>query len=137
MQTAISTSPAAKPGKIARRSGWALSALAILFLLFDTVIKVLNTAPAIEATTLLGFDASLVPLIGVIELVCLALYAFPRTAVLGAIALTGHLGGAMAIHLRNGSPLFSIVFPLIIGAFIWGGLYLRERRLATLLPLRS
>jgi DoxX-like family len=75
-------------------------------------------------------------MIGLIELVCLALYILPRTAVLGAILLTGFLGGAFAINLRAGMPTFNQIFPFIIGALMWGGLYLRERRLGALLPVR-
>lgn len=113
--------------------GRILSALAILFLAMDTVIKVLNLAPAVEATTQLGYSARLVATIGVIELVCLLVYTIPRTAVLGAILLTGYLGGAIATQVRAGSSLFSIVFPMIIGALVWGGLFLRNERLRALL----
>jgi hypothetical protein len=113
------------------------SALAILFLLFDSVIKVLNLPPAVEATTQLGYPAGLVVVIGMVELACLAVYSFPRSALLGAILLTGHLGGAVATHLRAESPLFSLVFPLLIGALVWGGLLLRDARLrALVLPRR-
>lgn len=88
----------------------------------------LNLAPAVEATTQLGYPAGLVITIGVIELVCLAVYAIPRTSTLGAILLTGYLGGAFATQLRAESAPFSLVFPLIIGALIWGGLFLRDGR---------
>jgi hypothetical protein len=134
MLSATQTAPAAKTTVWAGR---ALSALAILFLAFDTVIKVLNMAPAVEATTQLGYPASLVVGIGLIELVCLVIYAIPRTSVLGAMLLTGYLGGAIATQVRAGSPLFSIIFPIIIGALVWGGLFLRDARLRALLPLRS
>lgn len=123
--------------KTALWAGRIMSALALLFLLFDTVIKVLNLPPAVEATTQLGYSASLVVGLGLIELACLAVYAIPRTALLGAILLTGYLGGAVATHVRAGSPLFSMLFPLIIGALIWGGLYLREPRLRALVFLRG
>src|SRR5215212_6916439 len=99
-------------------AGWIISAFAILFLIFDSVIKVLNLAPAVEATTQLGYPASLIIGIGILELACLAVYAIPRTAVLGAILLTGYLGGAIATQVRAGAPMFSIVFPIIIGALI-------------------
>lgn len=72
-------------------------------------------------------------MIGLIQLACLAVYVIPRSAILGAILLTGYLGGAVATHLRAGSPLFSLVFPLIIGALVWGGLLLRDARLRALL----
>ncbi len=116
--------------------GRSLSILAIMFLTFDTIIKIIQHPMATEATVKLGYIATLVQTIGVIELVGLALYAFPRTAVLGAILMTGHLGGAVATHLRAGSDTFSLIFPFIIGAFIWGGLYLRNQQLRTLVPIQ-
>jgi hypothetical protein len=75
-------------------------------------------------------------MIGIIELACLAMYLIPRTSVLGAIVLTGYLGGAVATHVRAGSPLFSLVFPIIIGALIWGGLFLQDVRLRALILSR-
>ena len=118
-------------------AGYVLTALVALFLVFDTVIKVLRFAPAIQGTTELGYPAGLVFPIGVIELVCVALYLTPRTAVLGAILLTGYLGGAIATHVRVGSPLVShTLFPIYVALMLWGGLYLRERRLRALLPFR-
>ena len=134
MQAATQTVPAAKTTVWAGRI---ISALAVLFLIFDSVIKVLSMAPAVESTTQLGYPASLVVGIGILEIACLAVYVIPRTAVLGAILLTGYLGGAIATQVRAGSPLFSIVFPVIVGALIWGGLFLREARLRALIPLRS
>ena len=117
-------------------AGRILSAFAILFLTFDSLIKVLNLAPAVEATTQLGYPASLVITLGVLELACLAIYTIPRTAIPGATLLTGYLGGAIATQVRAGSSLFSVVFPVIIGALIWGGLFLRDERLRTLLLQR-
>lgn len=115
--------------------GRVLSALAALFLALDGVLKALSLAPAVEATTQLGYPAGTVAGLGVLLLVCLAIYLIPRTAVLGAILLTGYLGGAIATHVRAGGPSFSLVFPLIMGALLWGGLFLREPRLRALLPL--
>jgi hypothetical protein len=115
--------------------GRAASGLVGLFLLFDAVIKVLRLSFAVEATTQLGYPAGAV-FPSVIELVCLALYAIPRTSVLGAILLTGHLGGAVATHLRVGNPLLGFtLFPLYVAAFLWGGLYLRNERLRAVVPL--
>jgi DoxX-like family len=131
---------ATHPVSVAKTAIWAgriISALAILFLTFDSVIKVLNLPPAVEATTQLGYPASLVIAIGVLELACLAVYVIPRTSVLGAILLTGYLGGAIATQVRATSPLFSVVFPVIIGALIWGGLFVRDERLRALIPLRK
>jgi DoxX-like family len=118
-------------------STYLLTALVALFLTFDTVIKVLRLAPAVQGTTALGYPADTVLWIGMIELACLALYLVPRTAVLGAILLTGHLGGAIATHVRVGSPLLShTLFPIYVALLLWGGLYLREPRLRELVPLR-
>jgi hypothetical protein len=117
-------------------AGRAASGLVGLFLLFDAVIKVLRLSFAVEATTQLGYPAGAVFPIGVIELACLALYAIPRTSVLGAILLTGHLGGAVATHLRVGNPLLGFtLFPLYVAALLWGGLYLRNERLRAVVPL--
>jgi hypothetical protein len=113
-------------------------ALAVLFLLFDSVMKVVRAAPAIEGTVQLGYPASVVFGIGVVQLVCLALYLIPPTAVLGAILLTGYLGGAIATHVRVGNPLLThVFFPLYVGALVWGGLWLRDERLRALAPWRT
>jgi hypothetical protein len=115
-----------------------MSGLAGLFLLFDSVIKVMKLAPAVEGTIQLGYPESVVVGIGIIELLCLAAYLIPRTSVLGAILLTGYLGGAIASHVRIGSPLFThVLFPIYVALLIWGGLFLRENRLRALVPLRS
>lgn len=117
--------------------GTALTVLVALFLTFDTVMKVLALAPAVTGTAELGYPAASVVWIGAIELVCLVLYLVPRTSVLGALLLTGYLGGAVATHVRVENPLLThTLFPLYIGAMLWGGLYLRERRLHALLPIR-
>jgi len=122
--------------RIVTWAGRAASGLVGLFLLFDAVIKILRLSFAVEATTQLGYPADAVFPIGVIELVCLALYVIPRTSVLGAILLTGHLGGAVATHLRIGSPLLGFtLFPLYVAALLWGGLYLRNEGLRTVVPL--
>lgn len=123
----------------ARRMRWVgriISGLALLFLAMDAVIKLLQLAPAVDATVQLGYPAQLVLALGVLELACIAIYALPQTSVLGAILLTGYLGGAIASHLRGGSDLFSIIFPLLLGALLWAGLFVRDRRLRALLPWR-
>jgi hypothetical protein len=118
-------------------TGNVLTGLVALFLAFDTVLKVLRLAPAIQGTTELGYPVGAVLWIGVIELVCLALYLVPRTSVLGALLLTGYLGGAIATHVRMGSPLAShTLFPIYVALMVWGGLYLRETRLSELIPFR-
>lgn len=120
-----------------RKSLWAgrtLSGLAILFLLFDSVIKFFPIPAVTDSFTELGYPARLAVTIGVLELVCLAIYAVPRTSLLGAVILTGYLGGAIATHVRVGNPLFShVLFPTYVAALIWGGLYLRNERLRALL----
>ena len=120
-----------------RIAGYVVTTIAALFLTFDTVLKVLRLGPAVKATTDLGYPASTVLPIGIVELVCLALYLVPQTSVLGALMLTGYLGGAIATHVRAASPLFShTLFPLYVALLLWGALYLREPRLAELLPYR-
>jgi DoxX-like family len=131
----------AHPASVARKkavAGYVLTLLAGLFLAFDTMLKVLVLEPAVQGTTQLGYQANAVFWIGLIELVCLILYFAPRTAVLGAILMTGYLGGAIATHVRVGSPLLShTLFPAYVALMLWGGLYLREPRLGTLFPFRS
>ena len=117
--------------------GYVCTGLAALFLAFDIVLKVLRLGPAVEGTVALGYPADSVHWIGIIELVCLVLYLVPRTAVLGGVLLTGYLGGAIATHVRISSPLFThTLFPVYVALVLWGGLYLREKRLRALVPLR-
>lgn len=119
-------------------TGIALSGLAIAFLLMDASIKLMRLPIVLETTAGLGWPVSSVLTLGVILLVATALYAIPRTALLGAVLITGYLGGAVATHLRIGSPLFShILFGVYIGLMVWGGLYLRDARLRALFPLRK
>jgi hypothetical protein len=125
--------------KTALWSGRILSTLVILFLLFDSVIKLIPIAPVTETLQQLGYSPSinLARGLGILTLVCTLLYAIPRTAVLGAILLTGLLGGAIATHLRVGSPVFShLLFGAYLGLMVWGGLWLRDPQLRALLPLR-
>jgi hypothetical protein len=111
-------------------AGRVLSGIAIAFLLFDAVGKLVRVAPVVEGTAKLGYpDAAIVP-IGVMLLVGVALYAFPRTSVLGAIYLAAYLGGAVATHFRVGSPLAThTLFPVYVAGFVWGGLVLRNPKL--------
>jgi hypothetical protein len=128
-------------GAVSTKKFWAgrvLSGLPILFLLFDGVIKLMNIDPVVESFAKLGYPVSLALGIGVLELVCVAAYAIPRSSVFGAVLLTGYLGGAVATHLRMGDPLFThTLFPVYVGVLVWGGLFLREDRLRALIPLRS
>lgn len=119
-------------------AGRILSGLVGLFLIIDGVIKLVPITPVTETLVQLGYSASpdLARFLGVLLLVCVALYAIPRTALLGAILLTGYLGGAMASQLRVGNPLWShLLFGLYLGLALWIGLYLRDPRLRTMLPL--
>ena len=117
-------------------TGRVLTALGVLFLVFDAVIKVMQIQPVVDTFNLLGIPTGLAPAIGFLMLACLAVYLFPRTSLLGAILLTGYLGGAISLQLRIGAPPFNMVFPLIVAAFIWGGLYLRDPLLRSVLPVR-
>ena len=123
--------------KARRRTGAVMSGVAILFLLFDAVTKLMGTSQSIEASGQLGYPASLVPIIGIILVLCVIAYAIPSTSVLGAIFLTGYLGAAAAAQLRVGNPLLThTLFPIYIGVLVWGGLLSREERLRALVPLR-
>jgi hypothetical protein len=121
----------------ARHVGIVFTALATIFLAFDTVLKVLRLGPAVAGTTALGYPGETVHWIGIIELVCLVLYLVPRTSILGGLLLTGYLGGAIATHVRISSPVLThTLFPVYVALLLWGGLYLREKRLRDLVPLR-
>jgi hypothetical protein len=126
---------------VSRKTLWigrVFSALGVAFLLLDGVFKLLKPPRVVEATTKLGYSASIITPLGILLLVCLALYLIPRTSIFGAILLTGYLGGAVAAHTRVGDPLFShILFPTYIAALLWLGLYFREARLHALVPLRN
>jgi hypothetical protein len=123
----------AAPSAARRRTGIAASALAVLFLLFDGGIKLVPIAPVVEAFGQLGWPVALAGTVGLLAIACTLLYAIPRTAPLGALLLTGYLGGAIATQVRIGAPAFSIVFPLIVAALVWGGLFLRDERVRALL----
>jgi hypothetical protein len=129
----IATAKATVPSRKARWAGRIVSGLAVLFLAFDCTIKLLQLAPAMSGTSQLGYPTSAVLGIGIVELLCLAVYLIPRTSVLGAILLTGYLGGAIATHVRAGSPLAThVLFPIYVAALIWGGLFLRDLRVRAL-----
>ena len=125
-------------GKGRIRTGRTLSAIAVLFLAFDAALKLLRLAPAIEGTTQLGYQASVLVPLGMIQAICVVAYLVPRTSVLGAILWTGYLGGAVATHVRVSNPLFThVLFPVYVAALLWGGLWLRDARVRALLPLVS
>jgi hypothetical protein len=118
-------------------TGRIISALAVLFLLFDGVLKLLKTADVVDITVQLGYPENIIVSLGMVLIVSTIIYVIPHTTFLGAILLTGYLGGAVATHVRTSGPLFSILFPVILGVLIWGGLYLREKRLRAIIPLRN
>ncbi len=114
-------------------AGRIMSALPVLMLLFSGVMKLVKPAPVVEGFAHLGYPESLALGLGIVELACAVVYVIPGTAVLGAILLTGYLGGATATHVRIGESFF---MPIILGVLVWGGLFLRDERLRALLPLR-
>ena len=148
MRSAATTAPAvdltspivsrsATPSKAASRAGLALAGLVLAFLAFDILVKLLRLPMVVEGTVQLGYPVDSILGIGITLLVCTVLYVIPRTSVLGAVLLTGYLGGAVATHVRVGHPLFShILFPGYVGAMIWGSLLLRDPRLRAVFPLR-
>ena len=124
-----------KPSKLESRSGLVLTVIAVLFLLMDSVMKLLALPNVLTSTAMLGYPgtAAFARLLGAVLLVCTLLYAWPRTAPLGAILLTGYLGGSIASHVRIGSPLFThILFGAYVALLVWGGLFLRDRRVRDL-----
>jgi hypothetical protein len=134
MPTIADTAPVSKP---ALWTGRVLSGLVIVFLLFDGAIKLVPWPVVTETMERMGYGSSetLARSLGLITVVCTVLYAVPPTSILGAILLTGYLGGAMAAHVRIGSPLFShILFGFYLGLMAWGGLWLRNRSLRAMVP---
>jgi len=134
MQSVTQTVPVSKKRLWAGRI---TSALPALFLLVDGRMKLVKPEVVVKTTVELGYPETVILPLGVVLLACTILYLIPRTAVLGAILLTGYLGGAVATHVRTGQGLFEILFPVVVGALLWGGLVLRDDRLRTLIPLRN
>ena len=129
-----------QPAAVSRRGLWAgriISGLTVAFLTFDSVLKLLRLPVAVQGTVQLGYPESTVLAIGIIQSVCVIAYVVPRSSILGAILLTGYLGGAVATHVRIGSPLLShTLFAVFIGVLVWLGLYLRDKELRALVPVR-
>ncbi len=131
----LESDTARMPKRLTLWAGRILTALPILLMLFSASMKFAGTPQMVDQfVNRFGYAASVAPVLGTVELACVVLYAIPRTAVLGAILLTGFLGGAIATHVRIGDPSF--LMPLGLGMVAWAGLYLREERLHALLPLR-
>ena len=125
---------------ISKTSLWVgriVGGLPALFLLVDGAMKLAKPAVVVDATTKLGYSEGVIIPLGIVLIACTILYLIPPTSVLGAILLTGYLGGAVATHVRAGEPLFSVSFPIILGIMLWLGLYLHDLRLRALIPLRS
>jgi DoxX-like family len=133
MQSATQTAPVSKKGLWVGRI---ISTFAVLFLTFDGVTKVAKEVHVLAATAQLGFHEGTIVGIGILLLGCTAIYLIPRTSILGAILLTGYLGGATASQVRIGKPLFDTLFPVVFGILIWAGIFLRDERLRELIPLR-
>ncbi len=131
MQSGFQTAPTSKK---MFWTGRIISALPVLMLLFSSVMKLAKPAPVVEEFTRLGYPPGVIFGIGILELVCTVVFVIPRTAVLGAILLTGYLGGATATHVRIGDPFFA---PVVVGLLVWLGLFLRDDRLRALIPLRK
>jgi DoxX-like family len=138
VQAGTQNAPAAS-----RKGRWAgriITAIPVLFLLLDAIMKLMRPlpAPVAEGATRLGYPPSTMPVIGAMLLISVIIYAIPRTSVLGAILLTGYLGGAVASNVRVGNPLFSYVLaPVYVALFVWGGLFFRDDRVRALIPLRK
>jgi hypothetical protein len=115
-----------------------LTVLLVLFFLMDAAIHILRPAPVVAAMNQLGFPLAFAPVLGVIELACLALWLLPQSSLLGALLLTGILGGAVTAHARVGDAAFpTVIFPVLVGLMVWGPLYLRDSRLRALFPWRT
>jgi hypothetical protein len=126
-----------QPPEISKRTiviGYIVSALPVLLLLFSAVLKLMKPAPVVEGFAQFGFPESLIFQLGILELACTLVYLIPRTSILGAILITGYLGGATATNVRVGAPFLG---PVIAGVLVWGGLYLRDLRVRALIPLRQ
>jgi len=116
--------------------GRTLSALTVTFLTFDGSVKVMRLPMVLEASAQLGFPSGSIVLTGVLLLACTLLYVIPRTSVVGAVLLTGYLGGAVAAQMRVGNPPFETVFPIIVGSVVWAGILVRDHRVRALLASR-
>jgi hypothetical protein len=117
-------------------TGRIFSGLIALLFVFDGVGHLMKPAPVVEAFARLGYPLSASVGIGVLALICSAIYLIPRTSIFGAILMTGYLGGAVSTHVRAGSTLFETIFPVILGTLMWAGIYLRDAQLRKLVPVR-
>lgn len=134
MSATLETQPVVGESKWMLWGGRVISTLPVLLLVMSGVMKIAQPQPVVEGFPELGYPLRLAVPIGIVELVCTAIYIVPQTAVLGAILLTGYLGGATASHVRLDQPFLG---PIIVGVLVWLGLYLRDRRIRQLLPFRA
>jgi hypothetical protein len=136
METALQTRPT-----VSNKALWisrVMRAVVVLFLLMDTAMHLAQPTPVVQAMNQLGFPPNSAVTLGIVELVLTVLYVVPRTSILGALLLTGYLGGAVSAHLRVGNPIFeTYIFPALVGALLWGGLLLVDSRLRGLVSTRG
>jgi len=133
--TSQSAATAAPTSKQMLWTGRVISAIPVLLMIFSAVMKLIKAAPVVQGMPRYGYPESQIVTIGVLELLSYIVYVIPNTAVLGAILMTGYLGGATATNVRIGDP--SYVMTVLLGVFVWGGLFFRDARVRALLPLRS
>ncbi len=130
-----------QPGSISAAALWSgriISGLVTAFMIFDGTLHIMKPPPVVQAFSQLGFPIRLAVPLGLVSLTCALLYAIPQTSILGAILLTGYLGGAVAIQVPTGHSFFGeVIFPVYVGIFVWGGIYLRDERVRNLIPLRG
>lgn len=127
--------PGARPSGKAIWTGWIISGLPVLLMIATAIMTIAKPAGATEGMNKFGYPPHLIRPLAIVELVCAVLYLIPSTAVFGAILLTGYFGGATATHVRVHDPLF--VVPIVFGVLVWFGIFLRDRRVRALIPLRS
>ena len=133
LAAATQSNTAVAPASTRLWTGRALIAFAVLFLLFDATLKLLRVPAAVDTTVQIGYPAGVIVPLGLLELALLVVYLTPRAAPLGAILWTAYLGGAVATHVRIGSPVFThVLFPTYVAAMLWGGLWLRDARVRAL-----
>lgn len=119
-------------------AGRVITAIVVLFMLFDSITKILKVNAVVKASAQFGYSANTIMIVGIILFACVLVYLYPRTAILGAVLLTGYLGGAVEANLRIGSPLFTtLLFPVYFGILVWAGLYLRNQRVREFISFRK
>ena len=129
-----------KTTKVSNAALWAgriISVLPALMLIFGGVMNLLKPASVLQEFGRLGYSESVAFGIGILAITCAVIYLIPSVSVLGAILLTGYLGGAVATHVRVGDPVFNVVMPILLGVLVWGGLFLRDERMRELIPFRK